>query len=706
MTTNGNQNPLEALQTDASFARDVAQVRAKAILTELTGGAPPYRWSYTPTRLSRHSSAALWDLGSVSLSNLDRISEFEPVARQIAQAWEAFAKLGEGATRHTALLNAAAAYEYAGYQANAACLSKLVIGEGPSETETDFQQLVALFMQRQFIRVISRAAFWSREPPTARSLDGSMWSAASLALGASGLALAARYFLSGSTDSQEESQETISLAERGFAEIGSVSEANLLRIIRSLLPVMTLRSTWTILGHLVPNNPRWSRYLKLLARGTGEDVFRNASISELWPSQIDAIRQDLFDQSSTKAVRMPTSAGKTRVAELAMVHTLVSEPNVKCVYVAPYRALVGEVEQTFLNLFADLGYSVSSVVGTYESDDFEQLLVSDADVLVVTPEKLDLLLRLQSSFLERVRLIILDEAQLVNDIGRGVKYDLLLTRLKRRLANARFLLLSAVVSEQTLVDFLAWLSVPTNPGSLITSDWRPSVQRYAKFEWAGDSGVLRYSSLEDVQLLQEFVPGIIASRMFEFTNPATRRINRQKFPDTTNKSQISAELAFKLSTLGPVLVFCPQPNFAEAVGKALNRRLELQRLVNLPVPAAFQTPSTRSAHAAKQWLGEEHLVTKLLSQGVAIHHGNLPDVVRRAVETDFRERRYPVMLATNTLAQGVNLPIRTVIIHSCWRHVGDRMQRVPAKDYWNIAGRAGRAREETEGTIIHVTVTS
>ncbi len=141
MTTNGNQNPLEALQTDASFARDVAQVRAKAILTELTGGAPPYRWSYTPTRLSRHSSAALWDLGSVSLSNLDRISEFEPVARQIAQAWEAFAKLGEGATRHTALLNAAAAYEYAGYQANAACLSKLVIGEGPSETETDFQQL-------------------------------------------------------------------------------------------------------------------------------------------------------------------------------------------------------------------------------------------------------------------------------------------------------------------------------------------------------------------------------------------------------------------------------------------------------------------------------------------------------------------------------------------------------------------------------------
>ncbi len=309
---------------------------------------------------------------------------------------------------------------------------------------------------------------------------------------------------------------------------------------------MTLRSTWTILGDLVPNNPRWSRYLKLLARGTGEDVFRNASISELWPPQIDAIRQDLFDQSSTKAVRMPTSAGKTRVAELAMVHTLVSEPNVKCVYVAPYRALVGEVEQTFLNLFADLGYSVSSVVGTYESDDFEQLLVSDADVLVVTPEKLDLLLRLQSSFLERVRLIILDEAQLVNDIGRGVKYELLLTRLKRRLANARFLLLSAVVSEQTLVDFLAWLSVPTNPGSLITSDWRPSVQRYAKFEWAGDSGVLRYSSLEDVQLLQELFPELLRRGCLNLQTPQrvastarnslTRRTSHRFQPNSRSNS--------------------------------------------------------------------------------------------------------------------------------------------------------------------------
>jgi replicative superfamily II helicase len=78
--------------------------------------------------------------------------------------------------------------------------------------------------------------------------------------------------------------------------------------------------------------------------------------------------------------------------------------------------------------------------------------------------------------------------------------------------------------------------------------------------------------------------------------------------------------------------------------------------------------------------------------------------VRNAIEEDFRNRRLAVLAATTTLAQGVNLPVRTVIIHSVWRFDEDTEARIrlPARDYWNIAGRAGRAGEETEGTIIHI----
>jgi hypothetical protein len=71
---------------------------------------------------------------------------------------------------------------------------------------------------------------------------------------------------------------------------------------------------------------------------------------------------------------------------------------------------------------------------------------------------------------------------------------------------------------------------------------------------------------------------------------------------------------------------------------------------------------------------------------------------------DFRQKRFRILIATNTLAQGVNLPVRTVIIHSCRRYVDDVWKRIPARDYWNIAGRAGRAGEETEGLIIHIKV--
>ena len=94
-----------------------------------------------------------------------------------------------------------------------------------------------------------------------------------------------------------------------------------------------------------------------------------------------------------------------------------------------------------------------------------------------------------------------------------------------------------------------------------------------------------------------------------------------------------------------------------------------------------------------------------LKYGIGVHYGDLPEVLRKSVEADFRGRGLRVLIATNTLAQGVNSPVKTVIIHSCRRFMDDShpSERIPARDYWNIAGRAGRAGEETEGLIIHIT---
>jgi superfamily II DNA/RNA helicase len=693
------EESLQSLASDPSFQHETAQIRAKALLFEVSGVIPDYRWSYAIPTVIRNISAASFELGTLSRSAPDRLRILGRAARQIALVWESLAKLHEGVSQQTALINAAFAYELAGYQANAACLSHQVWAECNHVEEPTLVQLSSAFLQRLFVQTMRLAEEVRKEPPT-DTFDDRIWDSAALGLAGEGFANGCRYFLSGDADKLKLAMESFEHAEKVFSNRGAVVESNLTRNVRDLLPLMQMRSTWTVLRGLV-DSVRWERYLRLLARGTGSTITRSPSVSELWPSQMTALSGGLLSDSS-KIVKMPTSAGKTRIAELAMVHTLVTIAGAKCVYVAPYRALVSELEQAFLSLFGDLGYRVSTILGAFESDDFEELLTSDADILVMTPEKLDLLERAKPDFLNRVRLFILDEAQIVNDARRGVKFELLFTRLKRRLPNARFLFLSAVLPQETLEDFARWFNADPKR-DVLTSDWRPSIQRHAKFEWRGRTGVLRYEPT-DIPLLKEFVSGVIEQTTYEFVNQKTGRLNHERYPEVESKAETAAELAFKFAYLGPVLVFCSQQNHAEAVGESIKRRIDLCEANGESVPLYFRDHiSTRSVLSAEEWLGADHKITTLLKNGIAVHHGDLPEVVRKSVEADFRERYFRILVATNTLAQGVNLPIRTVIVHSCWRHRSDgTSERIMARDYWNIAGRAGRAGRETEGTIIHI----
>jgi replicative superfamily II helicase len=681
----------------------MAQIRTKALLKEISDKPPNYNWSYTASQVIRNMTGAVFTLQEIGETNPIMLDEFEGFTLQLARTWERLAKLVEGTSTETAIMNAAVMYELAGYQANAVCLSKKIGFDFSEIQKPTVSQLTNAFMQRLFLRLSYLAKNTQLEP----DLDCICLNDLSMSIymGITGKAFeqAGYFFLNGDISSLNLAKDYLKLSERAFAGQGCVLEANLVRNIRSLLPAMAQRSTWLNFNDLINQNPRWRRYLKLLSRGIGNNMLESPSISELWPSQVLAVKDGLLDPNSSKIIRMPTSAGKTRVAELAIAHTLTTIPDAKCVYVAPYRALVSELEQSFLNLFSDLGFQVTSIVGSYETNEFEQLLVSDADIWVMTPEKLDLLKRAKPEFLDKVRLFVLDEAHVVNDEGRGVKFELLLSRLQRRLTNARFLFLSAVVPQETLLDFATWFSA--KPGTdIMSTDWRPSHQRVAMFEWQGSTGVLRYSQDEDTPLLNEFVPGIVTQQKYETIGKNGRRTS-VFFPDFNSKSQIAAELTFKFAELGPVLIFCSQPNFVGSVAKALERRLYLARSKDKSLPTYFlKGASSRAANCAKEWLGETHPVTNFLNNGIAVHYGDLPDAVRKAVETDFRNREFQILVATNTLAQGVNLPIRTVIVHSCWRYSKEeeRPKRIPARDYWNIAGRAGRAGQETEGTIIHI----
>lgn len=685
------------LFNDRSFDYDIAQIGSRSLLKELSQDDAK-RWKYNPAKLIKNITLATTALEMLSKKNSKTIEThaIKTAALKLARTWESLAKLEERTDMLTATINAAVLYEIAGYQANAACLGKQIYRE-IIDRNPGISDLASHFLRRRFLQTGIIARPLLREPSIDKETDLLIEDMA-LALAAKGFMDAGHYFLTGYKTFMDKSMNSFQTSESVYSSLPKYYDANLVNSISCLLPLMQMRSTWSYFEREVNMYPKWERYLRLLARGPGSDILRSPSVSELWPSQLYALNNGLFHESS-KIIRMQTSAGKTRIAELAMANTLITIPESKCVYIAPYRALVGELEETFINVFGDLGYKVSTIVdNAYALDDLEKELINQADILVLTPEKLDLLHRAKPELLESVALFILDEGHIVDERARGIKFELLLSRLKRRLPNARFIFLSAVVPQQTLDDFAEWFNAEKS--DIISTDWRPSILRVASFEWKGSTGQIDYSPDEDMPI-REFVPGVIKQNQYEMVNNKGKR-TRVVFPDPTNKSETAAELAWKFAELGSVLVFCSQTNFVKSVGKALMTRLEYSMKQAESIPLRFDPKTSLSVSAAREWLGDNHPVTQLLSRGIGIHYGTLPEVVRKSVETDFRNRRFRVLVATNTLAQGVNLPIRTVIVHSCWRHVDDQQKLIPARDYWNIVGRAGRAGEETQGLAIHI----
>ena len=393
---------------------------------------------------------------------------------------------------------------------------------------------------------------------------------------------------------------------------------------------------------------------------------------------------------------------------MAMLGTLASGGgDAKCVYVAPYRALVSEVAASLSEIFPDLGFVVSGLDGSYDDDPFDEHAASGSDILVMTPEKLDLATRAHPEWLGKARLFIFDESHVVGIGRRGLRMELLMTRLSRRHPDSRLILLSAMISDESMKEFAQWLH--NGRHSAVASEWSPTSQRRARFEWPaseGAGGLLVFDEREDDPLSGRRMDGALRRTTYEYRSDTTGRTNRKRFP-SPDKGETAAEIAFKYSGMGPVLVYAATKRSAMSVAKKLDQRIGLARAAGRDVPAHFSPNAAgvpESLGVAREWLGEDHEVSRLLARGIAVHHADVPDALKRSIESDVRKGAYRAIVATNTLSQGVNMPVRTVVVHSCRRYDerADMALPIPAAEYWNLAGRAGRAGRETEGLVIHI----
>jgi helicase len=752
---------LAALVGDRGFNIEMSQLRARAIRAELLREGPEVRFTFDPQRLWRLNSFILSECSLLMKENVGDQKILLEWVRRVAEAFEFLSRFSTEDERGFLLIGSALAYHIAGYQANAQCIAKRLESDYKNielPPDSPFDAVLIDLFRRSLISFLKRhikglmlssheglSGISAIQEPLIREFSrgtqplDSLYVLTAHAYYQEAISNFIAFCLQGESERYLQGNTNLQKCYEYFRDLSDATLSGIVLETLTAFDQFQERSTWFTIRNYASDllaKPVWNYYLRNLAL--------DKSIVEFWASQLTSIKKGILTSKDSFVVQMPTSAGKTLVAELAILSALTSQDNARCLYLAPYRALVNEVENNLAETLGAVGYRISNLLGGFEFDALQDYLVRESDVLVTTPEKIDLFLRTHPEYFSNISVVIMDEGHIVGDglslpdsnydeekksdylsqegsLGRGTLLEFLIARFKRRLPDVRFIFLSAVMPEINAEDFIKWLS--KGQGSLlnISPHERPSRQTVAKFEWINtQNGELEYISLPRLPDGRwPFVPYFIQRTQY-YTGGFTPggRLQRRSWPDIHNKSQTVASLAVQFSTAGPVLVFCATKDDVRTVTRNiitfLNYLQASEKLENAKLTYT-ESPNSESYQLALNWLGEAHVLTQALHYRVALHFGPLPDPVREAIEDEFKNGNIQILVSTNTLGQGVNLPVKTAVIYSLERtwtvedpETGEAVVRhsyVPKRDFWNICGRAGRAGKETEGQVIFPVIT-
>jgi helicase len=621
-----------------------------------------------------------------------------------AEVYENLSSISKDYDKDFCLILSCLCYDIAGYQANALCLIRTIenysfVSEGEM-IELNEENYILDQVREILLKTIFRGRTNLREFPGDMGLNFfnkflSSWYES---------------ILNGSNSSYE---KDIKVAYRYYLDTANIPISHLLFLLSARVDAYTEKSIWQNLNKVegIQDNAVWQKFIKLLAndiydKNEIKPVNKRISKFEFWTSQIRALEKGVLGSSENFVIQMPTSAGKTFIAELAILRALIKHPNKKCIYVAPFRALTNEKESELADYISKLGYSVSALSGSYEIDEFQEIILADTDVLIATPEKIDLLFRLNPSYFNEVSLLVVDEGHIVGDISsRASLLEFLIIRLRIKVPDLQTLFISAVMPPANADEYSVWLSGKKDrvirsllyDNSPQTEEWEPTRKLIGSFLWEGQNGRLYYKDIqpedENSKVKQTvFIPAIIKEHQFA-----------NKYPTRNNKIESTAALALELSKLSSTLIFCGNPRDINSVAKRVLTILEDTALeVDLKTLYPINT-NTASYFYASKWFGSDSYILKCIARGIGIHFGDLPESVRTAVESDFRSGKFKLLLATNTISQGINFPIKNIVIYSVvYNRIDGRVSRMSNRDFWNLVGRAGRAGRETEGQVLFV----
>lgn len=438
----------------------------------------------------------------------------------------------------------------------------------------------------------------------------------------------------------------------------------------------------------------WEPYLK-----------NNPVISELWPAQIKLGQSGILKGKSA-VIQMPTSSGKTTSISLTIRSAFLSGRTSLVIIIAPFRALCREIGDGLAAEFSDDSeVSINEFSDIPDSDNIDLILQyiesSTKNIFVFTPEKLLYLLRQDKTLLAKVGLIIFDEAHLFDDSARGARFELLVSGIIGYInEKTQRILISAVIPNAKQIN--DWFT--SGQGIVISDNQIKNTEKsIAIADWNYHQnipyGYLYFLSNDDYEKLDFYVPRIISIQKL---NKIGRETKTRYFPEvvfdkqTTNNNDIAIELARQVIHNGSVAIFCGRKI---SVNSILNRINEIKER-GIDISAFSQNnelnENIKIANLIEANYGNDNIYYRSAINGIFPHHSGISDGIKLSIEYGIRKNLIQFVVCTSTLAQGVNLPIRYMIISSIYQ----ADERIKVRDFHNLIGRAGRAGKYTEGTII------
>lgn len=459
----------------------------------------------------------------------------------------------------------------------------------------------------------------------------------------------------------------------------------LLRWLHVLARKMSAGSLWSIAT--VGPGPR-----ALVSAAAQRGMF------ELLPPQRIALQeQHLLDPTcGAVVVDLPTSSGKTSLAEFRIVQAInqFDQDGGWVAYVAPTRALVAQLTRRLRRNLSPLNLKIEQLSASIELDDLERNMVDGHqgrfDVLVLTPEKLSLLIR--NKVVPRpLALVVLDEAHNIEDSDRGVRIELLLATIKRDCPVAKFLLMMPNVPNGA--DLARWLAPETGRSiSLGTTAWQPN-DRLVGLIRVDDPPETKPRNARAWSLRFETLVTsartLNSAGSFQIGDGAPMDLTHSAVGG--NLGSIAGSAACVFSERGTSIVIAQQiPHVWSISGKIANTLPDFEE-VDPDIALVQRFLATE--------VSPEFKLVKLLEKGIGVHHSGLSDEARSLMEWLAEEGKLKVLVATTSIAQGLNFPVSSIFLAS--RHVSKRMSSapMPSRSFWNLAGRAGRVDQDSIGVV-------